>query len=89
MTDIWLNFTDYVSEVEDRANSIIYILKRACREQNRLIRLTTAALLFTLLDSFSKTRNQAAPFIYKTLVFNIVESPGDLLIREIYLANFT
>jgi len=26
MTDIWLNFTDYISEVDDRANTInIYV----------------------------------------------------------------
>lgn len=88
MTEIWMNFTDYVGEVEDRANTIVFMLKRACREHNRLIKLTTAAFMFKLLDAFSRKRNQSAPFIYKTLVFNIVESPGDLTIRELYFQNF-
>jgi hypothetical protein len=50
MTELWIHFTDYVSEVEDRANTIVYMLKRACRENNRMIRLGTAAFLFKLLD---------------------------------------
>lgn len=53
-----------------------------------MIRISTAAYLFRLLDTFSKTKNISAPFIYKTLVFNIVESPGDLTIREVYFSNF-
>lgn len=89
MTEIWLNFSDHIGEVEDRANTIVFMLKRACREPSRMSKLTTAAMLFKLLDNFSRTRNVSAPFIYKTLVFNIVESPGDLTLREFYLANFT
>jgi hypothetical protein len=57
ITEIWFNFTDYVGEVEDRANTIVFMLKRACREPSRMIKLTTAASLFKLLDIFSRTRN--------------------------------
>lgn len=89
MTEVWLHFSDHVGEVEDCANTIIYMLKKACREQSRMIKLTTAGMLFKLLDSFSRTRNVSAPLIYKTLVFNIVESPGDLTLREFYFTNFT
>ncbi len=32
MTEVWIHFTDHVGEVDDRANSIIFMLKRACRE---------------------------------------------------------
>ncbi len=89
MTEIWMSFTHYVGLQEDKGNTIVYMLKRACRESNRMIKMSTAAYLFRLLDSFSKTKNISAPFIYKTLVFNIVESPGDLTIRELYFSNFT
>lgn len=57
MTEVWLHFQDHVGEVEDRANTIVFMLKRACREHNRLIKLTTAAYLFKLLDVFSRKRN--------------------------------
>lgn len=89
MTEIWLNFSDYIGEQDDRANTIVFMLKRACREPYRLIRLTTAGMLFKLLDVFARTKNNSAPFIYKTLVFNIVESPSDTTIRELYFTNFT
>jgi hypothetical protein len=57
MGEIWINFTDYVSEDDDRANTIVYMLKRACREPSRLVKTNTAALMFKLLDIFSAKRN--------------------------------
>lgn len=32
MTDIWLEFTAFVMEQESRSHSILYMLKRVCRE---------------------------------------------------------
>ena len=57
MGEIWINFTDYVSEDDNRANTIVYMLKRACREPSRLVKTNTAALMFKLLDIFSARRN--------------------------------
>ena len=88
MAEIWINFSEYVGEADDRANTIVYMLKRACREPSKLVKTNTAALMFKLLDIFSVKRNQSAPFIYKTLVFNLVEAPQDLTLRELYFANF-
>ena len=64
------------------------MLKRACRELNRCVKITTTAFLFRLLDALSEERNWSAPIIYKTLVFNLVENPTDLTVRELYLKNF-
>ena len=44
--------------------------------------------MFRLLDKFSVEKNAAAPGIYKTLIFSIVENPEDQTVRELYLANF-
>ena len=88
LTNIWLNFQHFVSQTEERANSILYMLKRACREQNRCVKITTTTFLFRLLDTLSEERNWSAPIIYKTLVFNLVENPSDLTVRELYLKNF-
>jgi hypothetical protein len=46
-------------------------------------------MLFKLLDKFSEDKNPSAPAIYKALIFSLVESPGDTMIRDLYFSNFT
>lgn len=45
------------------------------RDRVRAVRLVTAVQMFKLLDKFSVEKNSAAPSIYKTLIFSMVESP--------------
>jgi hypothetical protein len=45
--------------------------------------------MFRLLDQFAKDKNMSAPTIYKSLIFTMIESYNDKLIREHYLNNFT
>lgn len=73
MGELWLCFPGLI--INDRQNTIMFMLKRALREPYRLIKLTTTSLVFKLLDEFARTKNPAAPFLYKTLVFNLVEAP--------------
>ena len=47
------------------------------RERIRSVRLVTATCMFKLLDKFSAEKNQAAPSLYKTLIFSLVENPHD------------
>jgi hypothetical protein len=63
-------------------------LKRASREGQRIVKVTTACMLFKLLDELAVIKNNAAPLIYKTLIWQIVEHHADLLLRELYYANF-
>jgi hypothetical protein len=45
--------------------------------------------MFKLLDKFSAEKNSAAPSLYKTLIFSLVEAPQDQTSRELFLTNFT
>ena len=49
-------------------------VKKACRDKTKTISLQAIALLFDLLESFSLTRNEYAPTIYKTLTYILIES---------------
>jgi len=42
-----------------------------------------------LLDKFSEDKNLSAPAIYKALIFSLSENPGDSMVRDLYLSNFT
>lgn len=55
MSDIWLKFPDQINQLSDTA--IIQILKRSVRERTKSVRLASSNYLFTLLDTFAKTKN--------------------------------
>lgn len=42
-----------------------------------------------MLEFFAHEKNQNAPYIYKTLVFFLIELHEDVQIREILLNNFS
>ena len=88
LSDIWLLFTEFVDSKDDMANTLLFVLKRAVRERNKSIRLTSIAYLFKILDKLSQQKNKSAPMIYKTLIFSLIENPNEPSIREMYLTNF-
>jgi len=53
------------------------VYKKNVRDRVRSLRMVTATHMFILLDKFSLEKNAAAPSIYKTLIFSLVESPQD------------
>jgi hypothetical protein len=64
------------------------MLKRGARDRHRPIRTVAISLMFRLLDKFSEEKNNAAPNVYKTLIFSLVENPNDSILRELYFINF-
>ena len=64
------------------------MLKRCVRDRSQSLRLATSAYLFDLLDAFSVKKNISAPFVYKALVFSLIENPSDTTVREFYFNNF-
>ncbi|CAG9325131.1 unnamed protein product [Blepharisma stoltei] len=86
--DIWCMFPVYIENNEETANSILTILKRACREKSRGLKIFCFGRLFALLSSFSACRNSYAPIIYKTLTFSLVENYSFDRLREFMLSNF-
>jgi len=73
---------------EEVANSILSMLKRGSRDRHRPIRIVSICELFRLLDKFSEEKNPSAPAIYKTLIFSLVENPGDSNVRYLFFSNF-
>lgn len=88
MNELWLTFTDYVDSNEAMVTTIIFMMKRAVRDRNRNLRLTCMGQLFRILEELGQKKNQSAPLIYKTLIFSLMESPNDPIIREAIYSNF-
>jgi hypothetical protein len=88
LSELWLTYTDFVDKREEMSNTVLFMLKRAVRERTKSIRIASTAFMFRLLDSFGETKNKAAPVIYKTLIFALIENPTDPTVRSFYLQNF-
>lgn len=88
LCDVWCKFSNYLEKHEDSANCILTVLKRACREKSKIIKIICYGRLFHLLSVFSTTKNTYAPIIYKTLTFALVENYANDRIREFFLSNF-
>ncbi len=50
MTEVWLQFTNYVDSKDEMASTILFMLKRALREKTYVLRLHASGLLFTVLE---------------------------------------
>jgi hypothetical protein len=89
LSDIWFSFTEYIDNKPDRVAFILQVLKKACRDRQRSLRIVAVSLQFRLLDKFAEEKNPSAPAIYKSLIFSLIENPADLILREHYFSNFT
>ena len=88
ISELWFSYPGYLLEKKDLTDSILKMLKKACRDRNRMLRIASISILFRLLESFSEEKNPIAPGILKTLIFSFVENPHDLIVREHYYENF-
>ena len=88
LTEIWLNFSQYIESKNEFSHPIQHVYKKNSRERIRSLKIVTAVCMFKLLDKFSAEKNASAPAIYKSLIFSLVESPWDQTVRELYLTNF-
>jgi hypothetical protein len=88
LSEIWLSFTAYIDAKEAMSTTILFVMKRAVRDRSRVLRIASIVQLFRILDTFGRSKNSSAPAIYKTLIFSLVESPSDPVVRELMYANF-
>lgn len=88
LCDVWLKYDKFIEQHEDLANCILTVIKRACREKSRILKVICYGRLFLLLALFSKKKNSYAAIIYKTLTFALVENYLTERIREFLLSNF-
>ncbi|OMJ69095.1 hypothetical protein SteCoe_33282 [Stentor coeruleus] len=88
LCDVWLKFAKYIEQHEDSANSILTVIKRACREKSKILKIICYGRLFLLLSDFSMKKNSYAPIIFKTLTFALVENYAFDRIREFLIYNF-
>jgi len=63
--------------------------KRASKDKNRALRITTLAQMFRLLEMFSESKNSVAPTLYKNISHALIENHEDVSSREYVMANLS
>ena len=88
-TEIWLNKTEYIdTAVVGSGPAVLNILKRAARDVKQTLATVAVELMFRLLEQFAQIKHSAAPTIYKTLTFILVEFYWEIEIRDMMLKHF-
>lgn len=88
LADVWELKSERIEENQEVAQAILTVLKRGCRDRQRLLRTVSFELMFKLLQHFSVNRNQFAPIIYKSLTFLLIEFHPHVEIREHLMRHF-
>lgn len=94
LAELWLLMDVSVTDGDERKRSevmkaILGLLKRAARETTSItVKITANACLFVLLEAFVRKQRPYAPYVYKTLIFSLIESKSDSqALREFMMAS--
>ena len=58
-----------------------------CRDPSLTLQIGALTCLFHLLDGFSHSEHSYAPYIYKTLIFALIENHANEVAREFIISN--
>ena len=89
ITDLWLLIPAAV-EVgarKDLPKTILSLLKKGARDPSLTLQIGALTCLFHLLDGFSHSDHSYAPYIYKTLIFALIENHANEVAREFIISN--
>jgi Ca2+-binding EF-hand superfamily protein len=89
ITEVWLLMPQAV-EVgarKDLPKTILSLLKKGARDPSLTLQIGALTCLFHLLDGFSHSEHSYAPYIYKTLIFALIENHANEVAREFIISN--
>jgi len=78
LCDVWAVKPDFVDSKPEMGNNILSLLKRSCRDKDKLLRVLSYEQLFRVFSVFADTKVKHAPVIYKSIAFLLVEYHMDI-----------
>ena len=85
---LWRYIPAYFEEHEEVVNSLLAMMKKACRDKSLLLSCHSAGHLFSLLIKLYAGRSQYAPLIFKSLTFLMIETFESVDFKEFVMSNF-
>ena len=89
LCEIWLLIPQEI-EMGARADvpkAILTLLKKAARDASLSLQIGALTNLFQLLSGFANEAHSYAPYIYKTLIFSLIENHANEVAREFIVCN--
>jgi hypothetical protein len=89
LCEIWLLIPQEI-EMGARADvpkAILTLLKKAARDASLSLQIGALTNLFQLLGGFANEAHSYAPYIYKTLIFSLIENHANEVAREFIVCN--
>lgn len=81
-------FINYFENNESQMNSILGLLNRTCRDDNKILRYLSVGIMFHLFDLLAEWKSNFAPVLYRTLTFLLVETYASTEMRQFIQDNF-
>ena len=88
LTRLVSTFNAKLEESETLLNSILGLINRTCRDDNRLLKFLSLGMMFYLFEFLTHFQSSYAPIVYRTLTFLLVETYSFIDIREYVQQNF-
>lgn len=88
MISLWIDFPVQVESRAEVTQHMLSLLRKGVRHISRSVNIATISGLFHALENFTIERNRFAPFLFKILVFALVEHYPNEFLRHFISCNF-
>ena len=87
MVELWTQLPEGIESLPELPNFLLGLLKKGARDANLSVQITSLTCLFMLLDFFASSNVSFAPYVYKTLIFSLIENHQNEVIRDFIMIN--
>eukprot|EP00949_MAST-11_sp_MAST-11-sp1_P005339 g5339.t1 len=77
ISDLWITFPEVFGTRPQASRLALAMLKKACRDPMLPLQVAAASVMFRMLFEFAQSGNKFAAYLYKTMVFSLIESSTD------------
>ena len=87
MVELWTQLPEAIEGIAELPNFLLGLLKKGARDSNLSVQITSLTSLFLLLDYFANSNVSYAPYVYKTLIFSLIENHQNEVVRDYIMIN--
>ncbi|KAM3144419.1 hypothetical protein pb186bvf_003583 [Paramecium bursaria] len=88
LSQYWMYYPIQFEEDQNLPNQYLFMMKKASRDQSKVLRYFSLNYLFRILEKLANDRNPYAAVLYKKLTFSLIENYDDVEMREFIMNNF-
>jgi hypothetical protein len=90
ITEIWNQIPKAVEAYPSMPKLLLGLLKKGTRDKSAVLNITAITCLFELLDNFAESDSVSfAPYVYKTLIFSLIENHENELVYDYIMSNMS